>query len=100
MFFLYNLVLFLRRCGIAYAELLMVTCLEKENYPANKNLLPPVHPLYSSLSLTVPQNKAKISLGPGGGTEEGRRARPWPLVPKFLSASPIWCFCDVPLLNT
>jgi hypothetical protein len=28
--------------GIAHAELLLVTCFEKENPPGNKNLLPSV----------------------------------------------------------
>ncbi len=30
---------------VAHAELLLVTCLEKDNPPGNKNLLPLVRPL-------------------------------------------------------
>jgi hypothetical protein len=46
--------------GIAYAEILLVTCLRKENSPGNKNLLLSVLLLQDSLLPPVPQNKARV----------------------------------------
>ncbi len=45
--------------GVAHAELLLVTWLEKEIYPGNKNLRPPMRPLKSSLLPPVPQIQQK-----------------------------------------
>jgi hypothetical protein len=83
--------------GIAHAELLLVTCLRKENPPGNKNHLLSVRLLSDSLSPPVPQNKASVSYVWKKRGCGGHRAGPWPHLPvsRSLTASPVWLVFQV-----